>query len=86
MELVVEGTREVEDMLEGVDVPVLLGRGTVSRSTAGLSLGLVGLEEASCSDDSEDSPLSTSSSCSDKASASASSRPFGYSPHEVCTW
>lgn len=72
MEAVVEGTREVEDVLEGVEVPVLLAR----RDTAGLfSFGLVAFEEeASCS---EDEASSASTSCSERASPSPSSRPLG---------
>lgn len=73
VELVVEGASEDEDALLGVEVPVL---GAARRKTAGLcSLGLE--EEASCSDVSEDSASSTSTSCSERASPSASSRPLG---------
>lgn len=75
VEVVVEGASEEEDVLLGVEVPVL---GAVRRETAGFfSLGLVGFEEASCSDASEDSASSASTSCSERASPSASSRPLG---------
>lgn len=76
MELPVEGASEEEDVLLGVEVPVL---GAARRETAGLcSLGLVGSEEeASCSEVSAEEPSSASTSCSERAPPSASSRPLG---------
>jgi len=83
VEAVVEIAREVEDVLEGVDVPVLSVREAARRRSAGFSLGFLVFDEVSCSEVSEDSSPSSSS---EAPLFPFSSIPLGYSAHEVVTW
>jgi hypothetical protein len=85
VEAVVEGAREVEDVLEGVEEPVLSLRGTAMCWRAGLSFGFLSLEESSCSEVPADASPSPSSS-SEASSLGHSSRPLGYSAQDTVTW